>query len=389
MSDYLAHYGVLGMKWGVRRYQPYGGGTYEPEHRGRFVGKKSTPSKSYTKNYEKALGAGYSEDEAKKYAKKKQVLKKVAITAAVVTVAAATAYVAYKHHEYSADKFIDPSVTLKRIAESKNGQMHDVFYAYMKKADHKNYAGMFAYQKYKAKPQSALYLKSIEQKGLKVASDKNALNVLKQVVAKERITNGNSKILEDMKKDAKIIANGHGFFSDKQRRVGEKALKSLEQGKIDRHVYDLVNMNIVAAKNSSDNYGKKFVDALKQAGYDAIIDVNDKRLSGYDSKAPVIVLNSAKTSVKSVSKMDSDTAKSLYNLVLKKEFRTGLAETGLIAGGATAAFTVGSSYVNKEFDISVNTKMIRAYKDEHPNTKLSNKEIIEQIYDTPISELSF
>lgn len=36
-EDELMHYGVIGMKWGIRRYQPYSQG-YDPEHSGRFVG---------------------------------------------------------------------------------------------------------------------------------------------------------------------------------------------------------------------------------------------------------------------------------------------------------------------------------------------------------------
>lgn len=36
-SNELYHHGILGMKWGVRRYQPYGTG-YSPDHAGRNVG---------------------------------------------------------------------------------------------------------------------------------------------------------------------------------------------------------------------------------------------------------------------------------------------------------------------------------------------------------------
>lgn len=74
--DYhLAHHGVLGMHWGIRRYQPYGSGGYNPKgDNGKFVGKKNTISNSVyskksktikvsTKNGFKVKARVMSEDE--------------------------------------------------------------------------------------------------------------------------------------------------------------------------------------------------------------------------------------------------------------------------------------------------------------------------------------
>lgn len=50
VEDIIKHYGVLGMKWGIRRYQPYPKGK---GHKGRFLGLKSRSQKRAAKKVEK------------------------------------------------------------------------------------------------------------------------------------------------------------------------------------------------------------------------------------------------------------------------------------------------------------------------------------------------
>lgn len=47
----LKHHGILGMKWGIRRYQPYGEGGYNPKNKGKEIGEAAKTNSKKIRSY--------------------------------------------------------------------------------------------------------------------------------------------------------------------------------------------------------------------------------------------------------------------------------------------------------------------------------------------------
>lgn len=434
LNNELYHYGVLGMKWGVRRYQNKDGSLtnagrkrYDVDIEGVQKNLKNAKQNSKTANKEynrKTLGGllpneeaikklndadmklkwakddlrsektkqklneenktksehrlnleqhyldkGMNQEEAEIAAYQRAKIEKILMVTAGVTVTAAAAYVAYKHYDRTVDKILKSGVSLQNISTDESKGVSNAFYAAYNKSDKIKYKGLYGNQLRKpmfAETTNKVYDTTIGVKNnLKIASEKNAAAKLSELV---RSDSEYRKALE-----THLIQTSQKFPLTKQQQVINKGLRTLEKGKVDSNVYKALNISLVNHESyTSDTVAKGFYNKLKASGYDAIIDINDKRYSGYRSKNPVIVFNDSKVAVDKIREMgEKEISKNK-----RKAFANILLETMPIGtikeGGIAAASILGVKAVNTK----INDNIVRKYRKEHPNTKLSYKEIL-------------
>lgn len=360
MSNYeLYHWGIKGMKWGVRRYQNKDGTLTNAGKKRYSDGEaKSTHRSRLEERYRKQ---GMSAEQAKAAADKRIRTEKIVAIAAGMTVAAATAYVVNKNIKERADHIIKAGSTMQRVTGNPNESLDRAFYASYKKGDKIRYKGLYG-QQIKSNGNEAHKVTLTANKDVRIVSRKKAAEVFADLYKND------PEFKEAFQKSNSSMAGRMGIFDDRAKLLND-ASKPMTDKQLMKRGYDAFNMGLVNHTESGNIASKKFYDRLKKMGYDAVTDVHDQKYSGYKAKDPVIVFNkSDKLSVSDVTRMTPEqivsNARNAYVRVL------GPSAVGY--GSTYVAAIVGSRKLS-------NSVAVNSYRRKHPNSVLTDEEILEML----------
>ena len=379
--NYLAHYGIKGMKWGVRRYRN-ADGTLTATGKSRYYDPKlekaiqadeaiykktlaQTKSKHQLSLEQKYKTRGMNSKTAAVAAYKRVRLEKTIAAVAAVSAVALTAYVAKKHYDKVTDQILDSNVVLKRVAtDTKTAQKH-AFYATPNKADENRYGGFYG-ANMKARGDK-VYQKSFSVKTpFKVASYKTG---------KDAMRNAFKNDAEFSKSMKSLIAKGDQMHWGSA--PWKQAQKDMAAGKgVTDSVYKCAIQALGWGDETSRSVQSQYYSKLKKAGYSAISDYNDIGMSGYRSNNPVIVFDTDKAVMSGIRELSSS---QIANMKLKATLQnvgkcTADAAAVIASVGGISATSTTAAKSAKE------NKIVAQYQKEHPNSSLSRAEILANYY---------
>lgn len=399
MDDELYHFGVKGMKWGVRRYQNEDGSlTSLGKKRDKMLSDRKTAKKhSTTSNMVKAeysrrefedaktrlklenqkkkskrqqdlekkyIDQGFAKDEAEIKAYNRAKTETILKVAGGIALASAAAYVAHKHYDKVTDRVFEKGSEIGRLTNNGSEPTNRAFYGFVNKHDKDRYEGLYGKTLGVNGP---VYRKAMRAAGdINVASPESARKVLKNMfdTDKQSFDVFKKKNIDAM---ASVVPP-----TTKQGKLWRKAKQELDSGRIGDNTYKAFNTTLVLHTKEQQPINDKFYSAMKKAGYGAIRDVNDKENSGYFAKNPLIVFDTDKINVEGFTKLGNDHIDSMFAKEQGKIAAHTLAnQYGPI--GAAFATSIGAMKLVKR---SNETKFVENYRKRHPESTLSNNEIL-------------
>ena len=397
-DDELYHFGVKGMKWGVRRYQNEDGSlTSLGKKRDKMLSDRKTAKKhSTTSNIvnaeysrrefedaktrlklenqkkkskrqqdleKKYIDQGFAKDEAEIKAYNRAKTETILKVAGGIALASAAAYVAYKHYDKVTDRVFEKGSEIGRLTNNGSEPTNRAFYGFVNKHDKDRYEGLYGKT---LGANGTVYRKAMRAAGdINIASPESARKVLKNMFDTDK------QSFDVFKKNIDAMASAVPPTT-KQGKLWRKAKQELDSGRIGNNTYKAFNTTLVLHTKEQQPINDKFYSAMKKAGYGAIRDVNDKENSGYFAKNPLIVFDTDKINVEGFTKLGNDHIDSMFAKEQGKIAAHTLAnQYGPI--GAAFATSIGAMKLVKR---SNETKFVENYRKRHPESTLSNNEIL-------------
>ena len=351
--NYLEHHGIAGQKWGVRKAPWYPISEWKESVKAKRAEKKAAKDKKNLRsNKETSVKSTRSTNNSlnkplsKKYNNltddQKRKMKRAAIAVGALALTAAVGYAAYRGWSAeNLDKVIKSGTNLHTITANKNKNFDKAFYAAYKTSDRIKYKGMLGMAMMGRNGTTTIYdHTNILSENVKIPSPKNATKILSDLIDKDK------EFESTFKRMVNEISTG--TLGPKQRRLILDVKNGLAQGRNDqkfmRKAYDAYNFCLVAHDNGGaiDKNHDQFYKKLAQLGYGAIVDVNDRKYSGYKSKAPLIVFNAGITADKAAKELGiKDVAINAVGADVLRNYKMYAAKIGSI--GLSAA-VIGGTY---------------------------------------------
>lgn len=361
-STELYHHGIKGMRWGIRRFQKKNGQLTSAgkkrydEGDGNDKSKQSLMQKHKDNLIQKYMTKGYSKSAAEVAAK--QRIKTELIVGAVATVAVAVVAkkAATRIGQDYCDKIIKSGKEIQNIGANSKADFKDSpFFAAINRHDKKAYGMLYPNEKRNmAKASLGSNYEGIYKNKIKITKD-----------VKRASVNNARKVLYD-KMNADPVFKKNVLDTIWQTNYGYDAENLFKKNP--KKFYDRFNQALATPEFQSKGIHKQFYSALEKKGYNAVLDINDTRYSGYKkiSKSPTIFFGKDSWEKIGSTKLSNETIDSNV-----KKYTGGLLAKGLGKKAVKYAAVTGVAKT-----ISDRIK-IEKYLDEHPNSKLSGKEILE------------
>ena len=377
----LYHHGIKGMRWGVRRFQNEDGSLtsagkkrYDDDSTGSDkrlssnsdskTPRKGLIQKRKDKLTERYISKGYRPEAAKTMAEQRMRTEAVLAVVGTVAVTAVAIKVARRIGQDYVDQTFKSGKVIQNIGANPNANFKDTpFFAAVNRSDKKAYGMMYPNEK------RGMAKRFAAQRGLQYQGIFNNQVKLTGDVKRASVANAQKIFYEKMDKDPQFKKEVLDTLKKTNYSDSKAVNEYLQNGKHARKLYDRFNQALATPQFQDAGIHKKYYDEMKKRGYNAILDINDTRYSGYKkiSKNPTIFFGDdkwEKISSKKLSDMEIDTniAKYARGLVLKQ----GAKRIAIGAGGIAGINAITDQVV------------VEKYLKEHPRTKLSRKEILER-----------